>query len=54
MFLYSIIERKMKMKAKVVSIREEQDRWLKEHKSINFSGFVQEKLDELIEKEERK
>ena len=36
------------MKPKFVSIREDQDKWLKEHKSVNFSGFVQEKLDELI------
>ena len=36
------------MKTKVISIREEQDEWLQKHKSINLSGFVQEKLEELI------
>lgn len=41
------------MKAKVISIREEQEKWLQKHKSINLSGLVQEKLDELIEKENR-
>ena len=41
------------MKPKFVTIREDQDKWLKEHRSINFSGFVQEKLDELIEKENK-
>jgi len=39
------------MKTKVISIREEQDEWLQKHKSINLSGFVQEKLDVLIERE---
>ena len=42
------------MKTKVISIREDQDDWLQEHKSINLSGLVQEKLDELIEKEKEK
>ena len=39
------------MKPKFVTIREDQDEWLKEHRSINFSGFVQEKLDELMKKD---
>ena len=38
------------MKAKVISIREDQDEWLQTHKSINLSGLVQEKLDEIIRK----
>lgn len=42
------------MKAKVISIREEQNEWLQKHRSINLSGFIQEKLDELIEKEKEK
>ena len=50
MFLFMYIE---EMKTKVISIREEQDEWLQKHKSINLSGFVQEKLDELIEKEKK-
>ena len=41
------------MKPKFVTIREDQDKWLKKHRSVNFSGFVQEKLDELIEKEKK-
>ena len=36
------------MKTKVISIEEDQDNWLQKHKSINLSGFVQEKLEELI------
>jgi len=42
------------MKTKVISIREEQDEWLQKHRSINLSGFVQEKLDILIRKMEKK
>ena len=41
------------MKTKVISIREEQWEWLKKHKSINLSGFVQEKLDVLMKKEKK-
>ena len=42
------------MKTKVISIREEQDEWLQKHKSINLSGFVQEKLEELIKEKGEK
>ena len=31
-----------------VFITKEQHKWLQEHDTINFSGFVREKLDELI------
>lgn len=51
MFLYINIR---EMKPKFVTIREDQNEWLKEHRSINFSGFVQEKLDELMKKEDKK
>lgn len=32
-----------------VNIREEQQEWLQNHPEINFSGYVQKKLDELME-----
>lgn len=40
------------MIGKNVTIREDQDKWLREHRAVNFSGFVQEKLDELMEEAE--
>ncbi len=40
-----------KMKPKLITIREDQDEWIREHKSVNFSGFIQEKLDELIKRD---
>lgn len=33
---------------KVISIRRDQRLWLEKQYALNFSGFVQEKLDELI------
>ena len=32
-----------------VSIKSYQKKWLESHREINFSGFVQTKLDELID-----
>ena len=40
---------KSKFCLKAVSIRRDQQRWLEKQYSLNFSGFVQEKIDELIE-----
>lgn len=34
---------------KNVNIREDQEQWLQEHPGINLSGFLQKKLDELME-----
>ena len=41
------------MKAKIIRsivIRADQDAWLKAHKELNFSAFIQKKLDEEIAK----
>ena len=38
---------------KSITIRDDQNEWLKIHTDINFSGFVQEKLDILIRKLKR-
>lgn len=38
------------MVRKNVNIREDQEEWLQNHPGINLSGYLQEKLDELIEK----
>ena len=35
-------------KRKTISIREDQEEWIKDN-HLNLSSFVQEKLDELIE-----
>lgn len=32
-----------------IAIRPDQDAWLRAHKELNFSAFVQKKLDEFIE-----
>lgn len=39
-----------KIVPKFVSIRKDQDKWLREHKFVNFSGFVQEELDRFIKR----
>lgn len=31
-----------------ITIRKDQDKWIRNHPEINFSGFVQKKLDDLI------
>lgn len=36
---------------RTITIREDQEAWLKQQSWINLSGFVQKKLDELIEEE---
>lgn len=38
---------------KTVTIEAEQAEWLEEHQSINLSGLVQEKIDEVIEAREQ-
>ena len=37
---------------RTISIRPDQDAWLKNHRELNFSAFVQKKLDEEIERRE--
>ena len=37
---------------RAISIRPDQDVWLKNHRELNFSAFVQKKLDEEIERRE--
>ena len=39
----------MQMVRRMISIRDDQDKWLESHKEINFSGWVQKKLDEEID-----
>ena len=34
---------------RTISLRPEQAEWLKEHPEVNFSGYVQRWLDNLIE-----
>jgi len=36
------------MKNKMITIREDQEEWIKDNRWFNFSGFIQEKLDEVI------
>jgi hypothetical protein len=31
-----------------ITIRKDQDKWIRNHTEINFSGFVQTKVDELV------
>jgi len=38
------------MKQITITIREDQVKWIRKTRWFNFSGFVQEKLDEVIEK----
>lgn len=33
-----------------VTIRPDQDEWLRSHKELNFSAFIQKKLDEVIDR----
>lgn len=37
------------MKVRAISIREDQDKWLRDHRELNLSAFVQKKLDEEID-----
>ncbi len=39
---------------RTITVREDQDNWLKNHLEINFSGFVQTKLDLLIKNVNKK
>lgn len=39
----------MKFIKKTLTIREDQENWLKKNTSVNVSGFLQERLDKLIE-----
>ncbi len=36
-------------KIRAITIREDQDKWLRDHRELNFSAFVQKKLDEEID-----
>lgn len=38
---------------KTVQITKEQQKWLEDHEGISFSGWVREKLWELIEKDSK-
>ena len=53
-FIYYVylyyIRRQNKMKTKVITIRDDQEEWLKTHKFIKVSGLTQDKLDEVIRK----
>ena len=40
------------MKKKTIGIRKDQEEWLQEHTEITLSGFAQEVIGELIEKED--
>lgn len=34
-----------------ISIRTDQDAWLRSHKELNFSAFIQKKLDDEIKRQ---
>ena len=36
-------------KIRAITIREDQDKWLRDHRELNFSAFVQKRLDEEID-----
>ena len=47
------IKESMEITKTNITLRKYQYEWIKKHKSFNFSGFVQESIDKLIEQEEK-